>query len=188
MKLIPTILSVFFLVTGAGVHPFTQVPALPQETIMVDTVYDEAKGKTTVKLRPVEVARGPDKYVSVHMSPSFSFSGRQTMTPEIVDFELQTVVRGRLKTDLYVVFVIDGDQVFLSSNRWAVKRPVPARVWMGEHLVFRMPYETFVRITKAKSVEIRFDAVVFSLGETQRQALRDFLLYMKAETAPANLH
>jgi hypothetical protein len=188
MKLVPTILAVFFLVIGAGVHPFIRAAALPQESIKVDTVYDEAKGKTTVKLRPVEVARGLDKYVSVHMSPSFSFSGRQPMTPQIVDFELRTVVRGRLKTDLYVVFLIDGEKVFLSSNRWAVKRPVPGRVWMGEHLVFRMPYEMFVKITQAKTVEIKFDAVVFSLGESQRQALRDFLIYMKPETAAPSPH
>jgi hypothetical protein len=184
MNLIPTILGIIFLVTGAGFRP----SALFQESIQVDTAYDEAKGKTTVKLRPIEVASGPDKYVSVQMSPSFSFSGRQTIMPEIVDFELQTVVRGRLKTDLYVVFLIDGEKVFLSSNRWAVKRPVPGRVWMGEHLVFRMPYETFVRITKAKTVEIKFDAVVFSLGESQRQALRDFLIYMKPESAPSSPH
>jgi hypothetical protein len=75
--------------------------------------------------------------------------------------------------------MIDGEKVFLSSSRWAIKRPVPGRVWMGERLVFRMPYETFVRITKANSFEIKFDAVTFSLGETQKQALRDFLTYMK---------
>jgi len=116
------------------------------------------------------------------MSPSFSFPGRQVVTPSIIDFELQTVVRGRLRTDLYVVFMIDGEKVFLSSSRWAIKRPVPGRVWVGERLVFRMPYETFVKIMKANSFEIKFDAVTFSVGETQKQALRDFLTYMKPGT------
>lgn len=51
-----------------------------------------------------------------------------------------------------------------------------------------MPYETFVRLTKAKAVEIKFDAVVFSLGEPQRQALREFLTYMKPEGASLSLH
>ena len=50
---------------------------------------------------------------------------------------------------------------------------------MGERLVFRMPYETLVKITKAKTFEIKFDAVTFLVGETQKQALRDFLSYMK---------
>jgi hypothetical protein len=99
--------------------------------------------------------------------------------PAIIDFELQTVVKGRLSTDLYVVFIIDSETVFLSSNRWAIKRPIPGRVWMGERLVFRMPYETFLKITKAKEFAIKFDGVRFSVGETQMKALRELLTYMK---------
>jgi hypothetical protein len=79
---------------------------------------------------------------------------------------------------LYVVFKVDGEEIFLSSNREAIKRPVPGRVWVGERLVFRMPYETFVKITNAATVEIKFDAVTFALGEEQKHALRDFLTYM----------
>lgn len=149
------------------------------EPAKIETVYDAAKDKTTIRLAPVQIASGQDRYISVHMSPSFSFSGRQVVTPSIIDFELQTVMKGRLRTDLYVLFIVDGERVFLSSNRWAVKRPVPGRVWVGERLVFRMPYETFVKITKATTFEIKFDAVKFSIGESQRQALRDFLAYMK---------
>ncbi|MGH9929663.1 MAG: hypothetical protein ACREA9_10635, partial [Pyrinomonadaceae bacterium] len=74
-----------------------------------------------------------------------------------------------------VVFVIDGETVFLSSNRWAIKRPVLGRVWMGERLVFRMPYETYVRITKAQTFEIKFDGFRFPVGETQKEALRELL-------------
>lgn len=151
----------------------------PQDSAKVETTYDAEKDKTIIRLAPMEISREQGKYVSLQMSPSFSFPGRQVVTPSIIDFELQTVVRGRLRTDLYVVFMIDGEKVFLSSNRWAIKRPVPGRVWMGERLVFRMPYETFVKITKANSFEIKFDAVTFSVGETQKQALRDFLTYMK---------
>ena len=151
----------------------------PPDAAKVETTYDAEKDKTIVRLAPMEISRGQGKYVSLHMSPSFSFPGRQVVTPSLIDFELQTVVRGRLRTDLYVVFMIDGEKVFLSSNRWAIKRPVPGRVWMGERLVFRMPYEKFVKITKANSFEIKFDAVTFSVGETQKQALRDFLSYMK---------
>ena len=146
----------------------------------VETSYDAAKDKTTVKLFPIQISGEREKYISLHMSPAFSFPGQQLITPDIIDFELQKVVRAKLlRTDLYVVFMIDGEKVFLSSNRWAVKRPVPGRVWVGERLVFRMPYETFVKITKAASIEIKFDAVTFSLGETQKQALQDFLSYMK---------
>jgi hypothetical protein len=144
----------------------------------IETTYDEAKDRTTVKLARVRISSGQDKYVSLHMSPSFSFTGRRLLaTPAIIDFELQTVVRGRLRTDLYVVFMIAGEKVFLSSSRWAVRRPIPGRVWMGERLVFRMPYETFVKITKATTFEIKFDATTFSVGDQEKQALRDFLIH-----------
>jgi len=152
---------------------------LPQDAARVETTYDAEKNKTIIKLTPFQISGENEKYVSLRMSPSFSFPGRQVVTPSIIDFELQTVVRGRLRTDLYVVFMIDGEKVFLSSSRWAIKRPVPGRVWVGERLVFRMPYETFVKITKANTFEIKFDAVMFSVGEAQKQALRDFLTYMK---------
>ena len=167
--------ALLLLQCATDVRPLSK-SGIVQDPIKVETIYDEAKDKTTVKLQPIQIAASEDKYVSVTMSPSFSFSGRRASRPEIVDFELRTVVRGRLRTDLYVVFMIDGEKTFLSSNRWAVKRAVRGRLWMGEHLVFRMPYETFVKITKAKNVEIKFDAVVFPLGESHLQALRDFLV------------
>ena len=153
-------------------------PAAPQAA-KIETSYDSSKDRTTVRLAPVQISGEQDKYHSLHMSPSFSFPGHQRVAPAIVAFELQAVVKGRLSTDLYVVFIIDGETVFLSSNRWAIKRPVPGRVWMGERLVFRMPYETFVRITDAKEFQIKFDRVKFSVSETQKQALRELLNYMK---------
>jgi hypothetical protein len=163
---------------GSPSQPVASVAA--QESGNIETTYDEAKDKTTVKLARVKISSGQDKYVSLHMSPSFSFTGRRLLaTPAIIDFELQTVVRGRLRTDLYVVFMIDGEKVFLSSSRWAVKRPIPGRVWMGERLVFRMPYETLVKITKATAFEIKFDATMFSVGDQEKQALRDFLIHTK---------
>lgn len=145
----------------------------------VETTYDVSRNRTTVRLSPVLISGEKDKYHSLHMSPSFSFPGSQRAVPAIVDFELQTIVKGRLKTDLYVVFIIDGETVFLSSNRRAIKRPVPGRVWVGERLVFRMPYETFVKITKAREFQLKFDGVKFSVGETQKQALRELLNYMQ---------
>jgi hypothetical protein len=153
-------------------------PAAPQAA-KIETSYDSSKDRTTVRLVPVQISSEQDKYHSLHMSPSFSFPGHQRVAPAIVDFELQSVVKGRLSTDLYVVFIIDGETVFLSSNRWAIRRPVPGRVWMGERLVFRMPYETFVKVTKAKEFQIKFDRVKFLVAETQKQALRELLNYMK---------
>ena len=167
---------------NVGQSPSQTAVSVGSHITKTETTYEAEKDKTIIKLTPLQISGENGKYVSLRMSPTFSFHGRQLVTPANIDFELQTVVRGRLRTDLYVVFMIDGEKVFLSSNRWAIKRPVPGRVWMGERLVFRMPYETFVKITKANSFAIKFDAVTFSVGETQKQALRDFLTYMKSGT------
>ena len=157
--------------------------SLPTETIpaaKIETTYDSVKDRTTIRLAPVQISGEKDKYHSLHMAPYFSFPGHQLQRPSRIDFELQTVVKKiLLDSDLYVVFIVDGETIFLSSsNRRAVPRPVPGRRWIGERLVFRMPYETYVKITKARKFDIKFDGVKFEVGEPQMQALRDFALRM----------
>ena len=146
----------------------------------IETTYDKVKVRTTVRMAPVKISGDKDKYHSVHMSPSFSYPGRQFQVPSTIDFELQTVVKGKLRVDLYVVFIVDGETVFLSSNRWGIKRPVAGRKWMGERLVFNMPYETLLKITAAKTVSIKLDAVLFELGEGPMQAICDFARHIQS--------
>ncbi|MGI8835368.1 MAG: hypothetical protein ACR2H4_01875 [Pyrinomonadaceae bacterium] len=155
-----------------------------QADLKIETSHDARKNKTTVRLAPVQISEDNGKYRSLHMAPAFSYTGKESRTPEIIDFELRTVVRGQLETDLYVVFVIDGEKVFLSSNRSAIKRPVPGRVWLGERLVFRMPYETFVKITKAKALEIRVDDVRVALSEEHLRTLRAFGDHIPSDPNP----
>jgi len=152
-------------------------PSLAQQatskTAKIEVIYDRGKDKTTVRLQPVRISGEKGKYHSLHMAPGFSYTGREPRTPEIIDFELRTVVKGKLKIDLYVLFIVDGEKIFLSSNRWGVKKGRLGRGWMGEHLVFRMPYETFLKITGASSFEIKLDNVSFPVGEEQLEALRE---------------
>ena len=158
---------------------FTQLP--PPK---IETTYDRSKDKTTVRLAPVQISGAKDKYHSLHMAPSFSYPGREPRAPGIIDFELQTVVKGKLKIDLYVLFIVDGQTIFLSSNRWGVKKGNLGRGWMGEHLVFRMPFGTFQKITKADSLEIRLDGIGFPVDDEQRDQLRE--LERLAEAATQN--
>jgi len=175
-------LTLLATVSYAQILPTVAKPL--QADLKIDTSYDTSTDKTTVRLAPVQISGENGKYRSLHMSPAFTYRGKELRTPDIIDFELRTVIKGRLDTDLYVLFVIDGEKVFLSSNRWAIKRPVPGRVWMGERLVFRMPYETFVKITKAKTLELRFDEVKFSLSEEHLRILRAFAEHMQLSTNP----
>ncbi len=167
------------LFSGHFSSAFQQPQSSSSTNAKIETSYNSAEDKTTVKLAPVQISGTKGIYRSLHMSPYFSFPGKDPRAPEFISFELNSVVAGRLRTDLYVVFIIDGETVFLSSSRWAVKRPVPGRLWVGERLVFRMPFETFVKITKAKTLEIKFDALRFPVGEKELQSLRELLTYME---------
>ena len=79
-------------------------PAAPmaslQTDLKIETSYDADKDTTTVRLRPVQISGENGKYRSLQMTPAFSYSGKERRTPEIIDFELRTVVKGRLDTDL----------------------------------------------------------------------------------------
>jgi hypothetical protein len=140
----------------------------------IETNYDREEDKTTVHLLPVQIASEKAQYHSVHIAPAFSYAGHELKRPEAVEFEVHTVVKTKLKIDLYVVFVVDGETIFLSSNRSALKRPVAGKRWVGERLVFRMPYETLMKISRANAVEIRMDDVRFPLTETALEHVREF--------------
>ena len=155
-------------------------PLLAQDSGTIITGYDQGKNITTVKVVPVKISGDKDKYHSLHISPAYSYPGHQPTLPETIDFELLTVVKGKLRVDLYVVFVIDGEIIFLRSSRRGIKRPVPGRRWMGERLVFKMPYQTFLKMAAAKTVAVKLDAVHFEFGEEPMQALRDFAKQIEA--------
>ena len=172
---------VLFLVST----PSTPIRAQDSGTIIA--AYDQGKNVTTVKVVPVKISGDKDKYHSLHISPAFSYAGRQLNTlPETIEFELLTVVKGKLHVDLYVVFVIDGETIFLSSNRSGIKRPVPGRRWMGERLVFRMPYQTFLKMAAAKTVAVKLDAVRFDFDEEVMQSIRAFAEHLQEKSDPRN--
>ena len=165
--------------------------ALSQETTArlgrIETNYDSNNDKTTVRLLPVQISGDRNQYHSVHIAPSFSYAGREFKRPDAIEFEVQTVVKTKLKIDLYVVFVIDGEKIFLSSNRSAVKRPVRGKLWVGERLSFRMPYETLMKIKMARTVEIKMDSVRFPLSDAVLEQVREFARRIEAGRASATL-
>lgn len=170
------------LLLSLAASPSSEPPA--QDTpkaIKIETTYDSAKDKTTVSLLPIKISGAKAQYYSVHIAPSFSYPGREFKKPETVDFEVQTVVKTKLRLDLYVVFLVDNETIFLSSNRRAVKHPVPGRRWLGERLVFRMPHATLMKIAKAQAVEIKMDAVRFPLTEAVLENVREFARRLEAQ-------
>jgi len=151
-----------------------QTAAKEHEKTQIQTTYDSVKDKTTVRLLPVKISGPKAQYHSLHIAPAFSYPGKSFQKPQHIDFEVQTIVKTKLKVDLYVVFVVDGEGIFLSSNRSAVRDPVPGKKWIGERLIFRMPYDTLTKITRAKAVEIKMDSLRFPIEEPQLEMVREF--------------
>jgi endonuclease YncB( thermonuclease family) len=171
-------LSLLPFVTNESTLPLLQENAA--KASQIETHYDREEDKTTMRAAPVQISGEKAQYHSVHIAPAFSYSGQMFRKPDIVDFEVQTVVKTKLKIDLYVVFIVDGETIFLSSNRSAIKRPVAGKRWVGERMIFRMPYDTFLKITKAKTVEIKMDGVKIPLPEPALEYLRLFSQHLKA--------
>jgi hypothetical protein len=168
------VLCIALTLVTAFRHAYAQVSSAAVPEIKIDSSYDASKDRTTVRLAAVKISGEKNKYYSLHMSPSFSYGGHSFVRPEVIDFELRTVVKGRLSTDVYVIFVIDGEEIFLSSNRAGIERPIRGRRWKGERLVFRMPLEILQRLANAKRAFVKFDGIPFEFDDDHRRALKTF--------------
>ena len=157
----------------------------PQAALTVETRFDEQKNLTTQSLGPVRLSGPRNRYHSLDFTLSRSYEATASTAPDRINFELVPVVKARLlNSDLYVVFVIDGKQVHFSSNRSAIRNPVPGRLWIGERLIFSIPIEDFVKITNAEKLSLKMGGDVFDFDDTSRKALRVFLSAVKISEGP----
>jgi hypothetical protein len=145
-----------------------------------ESVYDPQKNVTTVRSQSIQLARDKDRYHSLDFTLHYSYPGQVRRTPERVNFELVSVIKARrLNSDLYVVFLVDGKPIHFSSNRSAVRNPVPGRLWIGERMDFLVPFEDFLKMAAAEKLAIRMGSVVFELIDEVRDSLRAFAEALK---------
>jgi hypothetical protein len=146
-----------------------------QTTPQIATTYNRDKNLTTVKLPMSRISDDRDRYRSLDFSVFYTYPGREKQVSSDVHFELVSVVKARkLNTDLYVVFVIDGEKIHFSSNRSAIFNPVPGRLWIGERMVFRIPYVTLKKLAAAKHLAIKMGPTNFDLSEHALASIRRF--------------
>jgi hypothetical protein len=149
--------------------------AFAQAQEKAETIYDNQKDLTTVRSHSFQLARDKDLYHSLDFTLHYSYPGQVRRTPERVNFELVSVVKARrLNTDLYVVFLVDGKPIHFSSNRSAVRNPVPGRLWIGERMDFLVPYEDFLKMIAAEKVAIKMGSVVFEFSDEVRDSIKAF--------------
>lgn len=153
---------------------FTIVTGLAwNQVARVETVYDQQKNLTTVRMPSTKLSASKDRYHSLSFSIDYGYPGKTPSPPERVNFELTSVVKARsLNPDLYVVFVADGRAIHFSSNRSAIRNPVRGRPWVGEKMVFLIPREDFLKLAAAEKLAIKMGEVTFDFDNDARGAVR----------------
>ena len=140
---------------------------------VVEISYDQIKNVTTVSIPQTGLGGEKGRYHKVWFSIDYSYPGKTPSHPAHVNFELVSVVKARrLNPDLYVLFVVDGKPVHFSSNRSAIRNPVPGKPWIGEKMVFLIPREQFLKLAASKKLAIKMGNATFEFDDELRGDLR----------------
>lgn len=167
LVLLPLLTCALYFTSGLQ-RPSVQEP-------VIQTVYNKEKNLTTVALATSRISSDKDPYHSLDFSISYDYEGELKRLPKDVRFEWMTVVKARkLNTDLYVLFLLDGSELHFGSNRSAILKPVPGRQWIGERMVFLIPYTDFQKFAQAEKIAIKLGNVLFDLSTESRDAIRMF--------------
>jgi hypothetical protein len=160
-----------FLITSLIVSLLVVV--MPQDDFKgIDNVLNEKTRIRTLRSRPIQISGPKDRYHSLAFSIYALYRADWGERPDIVNFELVSVVKARkLNTDLYVVFVVDGKELHFSSDRSAIRRPVRGKPWIGEKMVFRIPREQFLKMGGAKTFSVKLGDVAFDFDDEMRAAI-----------------
>lgn len=164
---------------------FLLIPAQDNFTLSeVIRDFSPSKNETTLRLLPSQLSGPKDRYHSLSYSISCKFPGNDATGAKDVNFELISVVKERtLNTDLYVVFVVDGKEIHYSSNRSAIPKPVPGRLWVGERMVFSIPREDFMKMAAAEKLGVKLGGVSFEFNEATHITIRSFAETLKTKAS-----
>jgi len=151
------------------------VIVLPQDEDLnrLQTTYDPQKKENTIRVPSTKLAGPNDRYDSLTFSVYYSTLSMFPSPPQTVNFEIVSVVKARkLNPDLYVVFVVDGKEIHFSSNRSAIPKPAAGKPWVGERMVFLIPYEQFKTIAAAKTLAVKLGGVSFDFDDEMQRSIR----------------
>ena len=157
------------------------VIVLPQDEDLnrLQTTYDPQKKENTIRVPSTKLAGPKDRYDSLMFSVYYSTLSMFPSPPQTVNFEIVSVVKARkLNPDLYVVFVVDGKEIHFSSNRSAIPKPAAGKPWIGERMVFLIPYEEFKKIAAAKTLAVKLGGVSFDFDDEMQRSIRAIARHM----------
>ena len=171
-----------FLIVSLVVSLLTFGPS-QDNAPLTERVTNPRTGADIVRSKSIPISGPKDRYHSLAFSLSYPFVDILAR-PKTIKFELVSVVKARrLNTDLYVVFVVDGKEIHFSSNRSAIRRPVPGKPWIGERMVFLIPYEQFHKMVEAKTLSVKLGGVAFDFPNEARRAMGEIDFGIRQPTA-----
>lgn len=160
-----------FLITNFIVSLLVFV--LPQDQDRVKFSNDPQKKETTMSLPSTRLSGPKDRYHNLTFSIYYSYPTMFPAPPDAVNFEIVSVVKARkLNTDLYVVFVVDGKEIHFSSNRSAIPKPVAGKRWIGERMIFLIPYPEFRTMAAAKTLGVKLGGVNFDFDDEMQTSIK----------------
>ena len=168
-----------FLITTTLALIVLTIPAQDQQkSTDIVSSYDPVKDVTSVRTVPQKLSGPKGRYASLTFSVSYAYAGKGAAHPKDLSLELVSVVKAReLNSDLYVVFVIDGDEIHFSSNRNAIPNPVRGKPWVGERMVFGLPREKYVKLVAAKKLSVKLGNLNFDFSRDQIALLLRALVF-----------
>ena len=145
-----------------------------------EVVQDGFRINATLHLDSFPISGPKGRYQSLSFSVRYEHTTGTRATPDVVNFELVSVVKARkLDTDLTVLFLADGQEVHFSSSRSAIPKPVPGKPWIGERMVFHIPREEFLKWTEAENLGVKLGGMVFEFSQENRDAVREMARMMR---------
>jgi hypothetical protein len=163
----------------------------------VEVIYDKAKDLTTTYLRPMNlryvkssieakvINEGRVDYLPseiLSMTAYFNSPGRVPAKPQaiVIGFRSMAIDKTPYTNDLTLTVNLDGSIVTLGSMT-VMEHRIDERMSAGpvrylvESLELPVPYETFLRITKARKTKMILGGTEFDLENEHLEAVRDLI-------------
>ena len=154
----------------------------------IESSYDKFKDQTTVSVKYLSPlpALSP---VRLDIVAAFLYPGKTVTKPSIVALWFQSSSKNwQFLQQRQLLVIADGERIDLGEAERVDSKVNSSRagryssgVSVSELVGKMVSLETFLKIAKAKSVEMRLGSVEFKLADDHLEALRDFASRMSSE-------
>ncbi|HEY0006381.1 MAG TPA: hypothetical protein VGB17_16485 [Pyrinomonadaceae bacterium] len=141
------------------------------------SVYDAAKDQTTVRMRPVTIARGGQ--TEIDWSTVLAHTGRSPQAVGFASFQLIAFSRDGWHFAEGGELVLRADGETISRGRIRREMFRASDGLYAESMFIMLPFETFRRIGGARKIDGQLSGIGFELTAEQRARLRAFVLRMR---------